>query len=258
MRNSPIHTVKPYALMLAPVYIYMKLNEKFVSVKAPLDFFTPEELKRLVPYESFFFPPFVDAAILFHDAARAVQRVLHWKPKDEGILSPASYEVSDAMLRILAPLWGGEISIEPFFVSVFVDELCGSLSGVLLLKAREMNVSTFELAILRSSWVVFLALHLGYCDLEYLRKIRIQSFTETMQGDGFGAIESGDLEEILSSACEMVRSRKTRRLEGALFNEGTDRVSQKMAARLNRIKTQLIPERTTLATIYGQTGFIDA
>ena len=41
MRNCPIHSVQPYALMIAPAYVYMKVNKKFVAVKAPLDFFTP-------------------------------------------------------------------------------------------------------------------------------------------------------------------------------------------------------------------------
>jgi len=57
LRISPIASVKPYALMIAPVYVFMRVNEKFVSVKAPLDFFTPEELERLKSFESFFFQP---------------------------------------------------------------------------------------------------------------------------------------------------------------------------------------------------------
>ena len=36
--QCPVHTIEPFALMLAPAYILMKLNQKLVSVKAPLDF----------------------------------------------------------------------------------------------------------------------------------------------------------------------------------------------------------------------------
>ena len=52
MRSVPIGELKPYSLMLAPVYVFLKRNERFVAVKAPMDFFTPEEIERLRPYET--------------------------------------------------------------------------------------------------------------------------------------------------------------------------------------------------------------
>src|SRR5689334_8605019 len=84
LRISPIVSVKPYSLMLAPVYVFMRLNEKFVSVKGPLDFFTPEELERLQPFESFFLPEFVDTALPFRQVARNVRALLSWQPTAQG------------------------------------------------------------------------------------------------------------------------------------------------------------------------------
>ena len=46
LRACPVESVKPYVAMPAPVYIYLRANAKFVSVKGPLDFFTPDELAR--------------------------------------------------------------------------------------------------------------------------------------------------------------------------------------------------------------------
>ena len=65
LRVCPIPSVQPYALMLSPVYVFMKANEKFVSVKAPLDFFTQEELSKLRMYDTFYMPDFVDRTLPF-------------------------------------------------------------------------------------------------------------------------------------------------------------------------------------------------
>src|SRR4051794_31443428 len=84
LRICPIRTIEPFALMLAPVYVFMRRNEKFVSVKAPLDFFTPEELEKLRPFQSFFMTEFVDTALPFRQAARRVRAVLSWDPGSQG------------------------------------------------------------------------------------------------------------------------------------------------------------------------------
>ena len=141
LRISPIASVKPYSLMLAPVYVFMRLNEKFVSVKGPLDFFTPEELERLKPFESFFLPEFVDAALPFRQIARNVRRLVGWEPeyKGEEQLPPAPYEVSDAVLRMIGPLWAPGLVIEPFFAAVFANELCELLPPEKLRAARDQG-----------------------------------------------------------------------------------------------------------------------
>jgi hypothetical protein len=179
MRICPIDTVKPYAMMLAPVYAYMKLNEKFVSVKAPLDFFTPGELDKLRTFEAFHLPAFVDTVLPFRSAARSVRALLSWSPelsvkgprKDLVALPPASYELSDAVLRIVGPLWSSQAKVEPFFVAAFVNELCELLPAESLTTARDRSFDLYENAVLGSSWAVFLALHLGYVDLAFLNRL---------------------------------------------------------------------------------------
>ena len=197
MRVCPIKSVEPYALMMAPAYVYMKLNARLVRVKRPLDFFTENELKRLAPMQTFYFSPDVDEAMRFRRVAHQAKEVLCWEPDLKQIrsrssrqhrefvpLAPASYEVSDAMLRLLAPLWGSKPHIDPYFVCVFVNELCDLIPGSKLQPLRDNNVVLYEKAILISSWVVFVALHLGHCDLGFLNRLRTSVFDEVGEMPG--------------------------------------------------------------------------
>ncbi len=74
--QCPVSSVEPYAPMLAPIYVYMKLNEKLVSVKAPLDFFVPDELNSLKRYEVFYIPKFVQSTSRFQTAAKVVKNLI--------------------------------------------------------------------------------------------------------------------------------------------------------------------------------------
>ncbi len=255
LRLCPIHTVQPFALMLAPVYVYMKINEKFVAVKAPLDFFTPEELERLKPFESVFLPEFVDSALPFKKAARQVLALLSWKPE----IPPAPYELSDAVLRILGPLWGGAVAIEPFFAAVFANELCHLLPGESLRQARDRDVLVYERAIFRSSWAVFLALHLGFCELEFLNRLRLRIFDDTIQNRS-SAAQWSEVDELVAIACDSLdglQAVNAKQLTGAFFSTRGERVCQKITSRLERVKASLAPKDAPVPTIYGERGFVD-
>ena len=89
--QCPVHSIEPFALMLAPVYILMKLNLKLVSVKAPLDFFTEEELQRLKSHEVFYLPKFVKSSVRFQTAARLIRKIITIQQYE---LSSAPFEIS--------------------------------------------------------------------------------------------------------------------------------------------------------------------
>lgn len=268
MRTCPIESVAPYALMLSPIYVYMKLNEKFVSVKAPLDFFEPEELKRLKPFGEFFIPAFADAALPYQKMARSLKQLLSYVPpessaKDESAekyppaaMAPSSYELSDTFLRMTAPLWGSDARIEPFFVAVFVNELCGVLPAAELKRARDQNVTVFERAVFASSWVVFLALLLGYLNLEYLGALRLQAFICVADGST-GVNPTGESHELVSLALISLDHSQSKALTAEYFEVRSDRLSQKIASRLHRLKFRLIPPNSVAASIYGAKGFVD-
>jgi hypothetical protein len=197
LRICPIRTLQPYALMMAPAYVYMKLNEKFVMMKGPFDFFTEEELERVKSFESLFFPEEVDMAIRFRNVANDVRELLGWNPetvvlhqlkektqgqKEEIPLMLSSFELSDAIIRVIGPLWRPGPYIDPYFVSVFVNELCELITPELLKSYRDQSIVDFEKAIMSSSWAVFIALHLGYTDLSFLNRLRLSVIHETMSG----------------------------------------------------------------------------
>jgi hypothetical protein len=258
LRKNPIASVKPYALMLAPVYVFMRINEKFVSVKAPLDFFTPQEIDRLKSFESFFLPEFVDIALPFREVARSVRGLITWAPqiKGEDQLPPAPYEISDSVLRLIGPLWGPGAVIEPFFAAVFVNELCDLLPEDRLREARDRNVATFELAVLRSSWAVFLALHLGYCDFEFLNALRLRVFDTTSAGATLPSVGRGsEVDELLEIVGQSLTESALAPVRGDIFSATATRASQKMVSRLERIRAKLIRADEPAATIYGAAGF---
>ncbi len=265
MRQVPIRTVSPYALMLAPVYVFMKRNEKFVAIKAPLNFFVPEELEKLRPLERFFIPRFVDNALPFRNAARRVLAVMTWQPPagnmasdkvyPEVPLPPAPYEVSDAVIRIIGTLWSNGALIEPFFLTVFANEVCDLIEGEVLRKAREKNVDLFEVAILRASLAVFLSLHLGHCDEAFLQRFRDRVFMDTFNEV---PISSGgsDLDEIVAMCASLIPDQKAMLLKGDDLWKLPQRAAQKIASRLDRIKNEFIDRAAARPTIFGQEGFI--
>lgn len=181
LRQCPIETVKPFAMMIAPVYVFMRRNEKFISVKSPLDFFTPEEIQRLKSVEMFFMPDFVESVLPYRTLARRVKMVLGWNPvESSGALPPAPYELADGALRMMAPLWGKKFRIEPFFACVFANEFCSLLPGEELMAAREKDLATLERAIILSAWMVFFSLHTGAADQNYLDHLRLASFRKVL------------------------------------------------------------------------------
>jgi hypothetical protein len=261
LRICPIASVKPYALMIAPVYVFMRLNEKFVSVKEPLDFFTPEELERLRPFESFFLPEFVDAALAFRQVARNVRALVGWQPESQGEnqLPPAPYESSDAVLRMIGPLWGAGAVVEPFFAAVFANELCDLLPEQTLRSARDQDVAGYERAILRSGWAVFLALHLGYCDLPFLNSLLRRVFEASFTGVGIpGVGPMGEVDELLEIVWASMGPNAAAPVRGDVFGQHPGRAAQKVAGRLGRVlKDGMIAEDQPVPTIYGERGFVD-
>ena len=265
LRMCPVETIKPFALMISPVYVFMRRNEKFISIKSPLDFFTPEELHRLRSIEMFFMPQFVDNVLPFRNLARRVKMVLGWNPVESAaVLPPAPYELADGALRMMAPLWGRKYQLEPFFVSVFINELCALLPGEELMAAREKDFLLMERAIITSAWMVFLSLHVGAADQKYLDTLRLDSFRKVLGTDkvedGVARLDSrsdaGELFRVVSQT--LVGENLYQPLGVSIFSTRTERVAQKIIARLNRIRGENLLGKSPLeGTIYGEKGFAD-
>ena len=255
LRNLPISGVKPFVPLFSPVYVYLPRNKKFLSVKGALDFFTPEDLARYAPFQSVFVHQDDKETLPVSDAAHKVRSLLKLVEKDyekeawEGTdkypqvkLPPAPFEVSDAALKVIGPLWtssdGSKVSIDPLTVLVFVQELCDPIPGELLQEASVKSVENYERAYFRSSWAVFLALHLGYCELKYLNKLRARVFLETQEVIYKKSI-SNETDELITHATEVISNGKIETLTPEMWTQKRSRVSQKLESRLRRIKEGL-------------------
>ncbi len=260
LRGCPVSAIKPFQVMLTPVYVFMKLNKKFISVKRPLDFFTEEEIKRYQTYETFFVPPFVDSLVPFSLSGRRVRALLEMAERvfEQGEMPPAPYELSDAVLQMIGPLWAEDTQIEPFFVAVFVAELCGGLRPNLISESREKDVDGFERAFLASAWATFVLLHLGYNDLNYLIHFREQAFLHYSKSSTAFHARFDESAEVVRAADKSLGDGFSVISGYSLFRSLSGRVAEKMASRLFRVKTDLVIPGSVPVSLFGERGIIDA
>ena len=161
--------------------------------------------------------------------------------------------------EMVGPLWGAGAEIEPFFAAVFANELCDLLPEEHLLAARERSVEEFERAVLRSSWAVYLALHLGYCDLGFLNSIRAQMFALSLRGEKVPAIgRAGEVQELVEIVWRSLSEDAVGMVKGTVFTSQSSRAAQKMKSRLERVKSEMIRQDQPAATIFGARGFVSA
>ncbi len=247
--QCPVSSVEPYALMLAPIYVLMKRNGKLVSVKAPLDFFTPEELESLKVYERFFIPQFIKSVVRFQTAAKIVRSLL--KPV-EADLAPAPFEISNEMMNVLGSLWGKDCRVESFFATVLADELCGPLDPEALVRAREMAVIRHDLGLLLSGTLIFILLQLGWFDFNLISEIRNQTYVRTSEGENW---------ENPVNAWESINHDLIRMVDGKI---PLDRPSlellqsewaKKILGRMKRLEGVPSMKKHDSLTIYGPEGF---
>lgn len=246
--KCPISTVHPYALMLGPVYVFMKLNQKFVSVKAPLDFFTPEELEKLSKYEEFYMPKIVRNSVRFQTAAKIVRSLL-------GAQDLTPYELSDEVLKVTAKLWGKEISIEPFFMAVFTHELCGEIFPEVMIQAREKTVALHDWGLLLSGAVVFLLVTNGFWSYEELIQIRNKVYSETVNGNKWTEASS-EQEILIVTANRWMQNARAITLDK--IETSNEEWTRKLATRLKRVKKQFSSKAEKAPSIYGEDGFIES
>lgn len=268
LSSVSIASVKPFALVHVPHYVLLRRNEKFVCVKRPLDFFTPQELDQLKGYSEFYVPKFVDSVLPFVDAAKRIKAILTWNSEnnsssnEDSVQGPLSYELSDAVTIILGPLWGPGAMLEPFLISVLVNELCDTLPGDLLLSVRDRSVDDLESALLCSAWTVFLALHLGYTDIPFLNKLRRESL-EWMgtESSPLSLATKHEYSELMKLARRSFDSRLSEKelLAGEYFSrtDVSTRVSHKVSAKLERVKRDFIEKGNVIPTLVGTRGFVD-
>jgi len=253
---------KPYVIMVAPVYVYLPKNLKFVAVKAPLGFFTSDELSKLTPFDSFYLPQFVDSVLPFQKAGESIRELFRVRQQQsmqsnqgakQVTLPVSSFEMNDSVIRLVGPLWSEGIRIEPFFLGFFANEICGAFTKETLSLASDQSVEKFELAFLRSSCAVFLALHIGLCEPELLKTLRHYVFHQTLSGDSPSAV-FGEVGEIANLSVRLVPDLSTKEITLTSLKACPMQAARKILGRLTRVEADLIPYGTPMPSIYGENG----
>lgn len=265
LRPFPVDALEPYRPVPAPVYVRLAKNEKFVSIKGPMDFFTPREIDRLRSADALYFSDFIDRIEPFRQAARRIKAILSWQAPSRDGLEPAPYELSDSVLRTLANLWSthsikGEqhLRMETFHAVVFANEFCDPLPEDRVLQAREADVDRYELGILRSGLAVFLALHLGYLDRALLNQLRSKIFLEAVKLQSLSRRIpfSKEFNELMIWVEGLVDTPNVVTLSTDQFAYSLNRVSQKLKSRLFRVRRDLCTHPLPWNSVYGENGIL--
>lgn len=243
----PVRDLKPFTLLRGPAYVLLRRNERYLGVRGPLDFFTAEDIERLQSFTVVYFTPFVEIADPYEQAGRAIRRILMWL--DEASAHPVDpFERSDAVVRILGPLWSADLQMEPFFATVLVEELCGSLPAELLLRVRNEDVAQFERRLLEASGVVLLLLLLGEGDLGHLRRCRQEIFEGAKPAHRWAA-------EALRLVSTPGRAHPLKAWKWSDWDP-RDPLVHRLQSRMNRISLKLAKPYLELPTVFGAKGFL--
>lgn len=256
LRRVALKELKPYALLPAPLYAFLRTNEKFVALKGPLDCVLPEDLEKWKSFEVLFFPPFVDRTQAYLDAGRRVRQLLTLEAPEGQ--SPAPYELSDSVLRTLGPLWFAPMQVEPYFLALFAWEVCGSPEASMVIRAREESVERFEYAVLMSGVAVFFALLAGYTELRFIEKIRTQIITHCMQQTSVDAEIRPwvDLAQALLTSDPSESNLLWAPLTEVKLASLQTLVARRLVARLGRVRSDFMTKNRPHPSIFGEGGLL--
>lgn len=266
----PVHTAEPFRPLPAPVYVLLAHNQKLVSIKGPFDFFSGQDLVKMKAGGTYYYGPILKRVEPFLLAAGEVKKMLGWsQPTATRVLEAAPYEISDAILRKMASLWAPVsssgsskdevIGVESYFAVAFANELCDPMPGSRLEMVRDRDPDLYEIALLRSGVFVFLALHLGYMDVKLLSDLRYRFFNELIKMTSVQNIipMSQELSELKRWTENLIHSPEVRLISSEQFQFSISRVTQKLKARLFRVRSELSDPNAELAHTYDDGGLGD-
>jgi hypothetical protein len=246
-----IETMSPHTLMIAPVYVLMRRNEKLVCVKAPLDFFLPEELEALRRHEVVYFPVAIKEVGRFQTAARLHRSFL--EPRS-GEATRAPFEISRQIMGAMAPLWGAGLRVEAFFTAIYADELCGPLPEEALVLGRETAIVRHEQGILLGGALVFALIQLGWHSLFHLKLIREQVYRRTIEGEAWECADS-DWESILRDLRGSFQADSAFSLSMLQSIEGD--WARRLAGRVRKVGDGMVARKYESLSMSRSGGFFD-
>ena len=263
--HIPADEIRPYEVLTAPVYVYLKANQKFIALKGPLDFFDENSIKNILGKNNIFIGPFYEEAQEIKKYAKALREELmqpyvryndfNDRPFPDPQITLPTYARSRICLRKATEIWSSDRTIEPFVVMIYIDELCGLIPKSDLIRAYNRDVDQFELALLRSSWAVFLAMHLGYYDLDALTHLRLNAFNWTFDLPN-NKVGFSETDRIIKTAMETVKVIDQKTIQDLMFKERDDELSRRLAARFDFRAVEYLGDDQNSWSIYGEKGFL--
>lgn len=180
-------------LLYSSVYVYLERNEKFISIKAPFQFFTEAELEKYSRFKNFYLPN--EVIELDHVRQRgatirnalAMTEKINIRSRDSAVdvaLDPAPWEVGPIVLAECRMIWAESDLIRFEAISVLIDEICGTLEANVLAEKFDQDIAAAEQALWLANWAVWIGLHLGYVDLKFLKRLRSAIYVGSDLGSG--------------------------------------------------------------------------
>jgi len=268
LKAISVSNVELYRLMPTPVYVYMQKNQKYVAIKSPLDFFSHQDIQKIIRLPQIYMTEFADLLGPIRNAAKAIRYAMDqsaytikdhsgkWKYPDVNLGVP-SFVTSDSIWKKASQIWSSKMAVEPYTVAIFVDHLCSPIPAEEMEKAREGDIDGFELAILRSSWAVFLALQLGYFNPGYLNRLRAESFSRSVNHADI-AFPRSEEEELIQYVFRILPEIQIHALAEENILKLKSRIAEKLRFRMERSKEKIKPEERLKLSIFGEKGFLSA
>jgi hypothetical protein len=263
LREVPFEQLKAKMIMGGPVYVLLSRNEKFVAVKAPLHFFTPGDIEKLKGYESVYIPRAIDGILPFQRAGEAIRKVvsgfeihsLQTSQSVTDVLVPNSTaDRADAQLRILANLWGKQLRIEPFFLVFLAIEFYEEGVAALPELGSDQDVERTDLALLRASTALFLALHLGGMTLPNLVRLYRGVFEATLANRKWPQAWS-ELDQIAIITERLIPHLDVKEISCEQIAQYRERAAVKISGRLARVSKELTTAVSPVSSLYSKGGF---
>jgi hypothetical protein len=222
----PISKMRSGVPLPAPVFVYLKRNQRLIPIKPRYQVFSNSELKKLADYENFYFLESLKDIRLV--SLRAV-RLRQWLKKAYESAKPIpSYIISDEVIRKTAPLWkwaGDGITLKMPLLVTFCCELLGQQLPEKAIQLEDRDLYRFERFIARSSVAVLIGMALGYTELGQLCRIRDAFFGNRVDIPDVESIE--EMVERLESPIPLW-------LDPEIFVGVGDPTFEKFFSRLNR------------------------
>ncbi len=261
-----ITELEAYKLLPSTVYLYLEINQKFLALKEPFDFFTEEELEKFSKQGTFHVPEHFDIAAPFREAGQRVRSMLEWSGGDGEELEPASYEMSDSVIRQVAGLWApldptrkDFAGIETYFAAIFAHEIVTPLPSAVLIEARANDLDLYLVSVMRAAFSVFIALHLGFCDRERLDELYAWVFTNSARLPISKEIPvTPQMKEVGAWVSSFISEPGVSLLASDVFNTEKGRVPEQLKSRMKRICNELMSKEARLKSIHSDPWVLES